>query len=211
MKFKKRIIAVTLSIMLLLVGCSNISIPTNANTAFKNFTFCLFQQEVASNTINLHYSLTEPQKYGITETPISLGSFDFNEASTLASVENLDNALHKFSYDLLSEENQLTYDILAHHIENSKKISSDLLLITVFHIHVEKFFQQAFLLVPQCLSVMPVGNFSGLFTGYSTAFGCRCSDCGKPVENCRLPVENLLTVDFLDQLVDLNVEHNAGP
>ena len=121
MKFKKRIIAVTLSIMLLLVGCSNISIPTNANTAFKNFTFCLFQQEVASNTINLHYSLTEPQKYGITETPISLGSFDFNEASTLASVENLDNALHKFSYDLLSEENQLTYDILAHHIENSKK------------------------------------------------------------------------------------------
>ena len=121
MKFKKRIIAVTLSIMLLLVGCSNISIPTNANTAFKNFTFCLFQQEVASNTINLHYSLTEPKKYGITETPISLGSFDFNEASTLASVENLDNALHKFSYDLLSEENQLTYDILAHHIENSKK------------------------------------------------------------------------------------------
>ena len=121
MKFKKRIIAVTLSIMLLLVGCSNIFIPTNANTAFKNFTFCLFQQEVASNTINLHYSLTEPKKYGITETPISLGSFDFNEASTLASVENLDNALHKFSYDLLSEENQLTYDILAHHIENSKK------------------------------------------------------------------------------------------
>ena len=106
MKFKKRIIAVTLSIMLLLVGCSNISIPTNANTAFKNFTFCLFQQEVASNTINLHYSLTEPKKYGITETPISLGSFDFNEASTLASVENLDNALHKFSNDLFSEENQ---------------------------------------------------------------------------------------------------------
>ena len=121
MKFKKRIIAITLSIMLLLVGCSNISIPTNANTAFKNFTFCLFQQEVASNTINLHYSLTEPKKYGITETPISLGSFDFNEASTLASVENLDNALHKFSYDLLSDENQLTYDILSYHIENLRK------------------------------------------------------------------------------------------
>lgn len=121
MKFKKRILALFLSLLLCVVGCSNVSIPTNANTAFKNFTFCLFQQEVASNTINLHYSLTEPQKYGITETPISLGSFDFNEASTLASVENLDNALHKFSYDLLSEKNQLTYDILAHHIENSKK------------------------------------------------------------------------------------------
>ena len=121
MKFKKRILALFLSLLLCVVGCSNVSIPTNANTAFKNFTFCLFQQEVASNTINLHYSLTEPQKYGITETPISLGSFDFNEASTLASIENLETALHKFSYDLLSGENQLTYDILAHHIENSKK------------------------------------------------------------------------------------------
>ena len=121
MKFRKRIIAAILSVMLFLVGCSNFSIPTNANTAFKNFTFCLFQQEVASNTINLHYSLTEPKKYGITETPIFLGSFDFNKASTLASIENMDTALHKFSYDLLSDENQLTYDILSYHIENSKK------------------------------------------------------------------------------------------
>ena len=121
MKFRKRIIAAILTVMLFLVGCSNISIPTNANTAFKNFTFCLFQQEVASNTINLHYSLTEPKKYGITETPILLGSFDFNAASTLASIENLDTALHKFSYDLLSEENQLTYDILSYHINTLKR------------------------------------------------------------------------------------------
>ena len=121
MKFRKRIIAAILPAMLFLVGCSNISLPTNANTAFKNFTFSLFQQEVASNTINLHYSLTEPEKYGITNSVTTLGSFDFNEASTLASIENLETALHKFSYDLLSEENQLTYDILARHIKNSKK------------------------------------------------------------------------------------------
>ena len=121
MKFRKRIITAILPAMLFLVGCSNISLPTNANTAFKNFTFSLFQQEVSSNTINLHYSLTEPEKYGITNSVTTLGSFDFNEASTLASIENLETALHKFSYDLLSEENQLTYDILAHHIENSKK------------------------------------------------------------------------------------------
>lgn len=121
MKLKNRFFAVVLAVMLFLAGCSNLSIPTNANTAFKNFTFCLFQQEVASNTINLHYSLAEPQKYGITETPISLGTFDFNAASTFASIENLDTALHKFSYDLLSDENQLTYDILSYHIESLKK------------------------------------------------------------------------------------------
>lgn len=121
MKFRKRIIAPLLLTMFFLVGCSNISIPTNANTAFKNFTFSLFQQEVSSNTINLHYSLTEPEKYGITNSVTTLGSFDFNKTSTLASIENLDTALHKFSYDLLSEENQLTYDILVHHIETLKK------------------------------------------------------------------------------------------
>lgn len=116
MKFKKRFLALVLSFVLLIVGCSQISIPTNANTAFKNFTFCLFQQEVASNTINLHYTLKEPEKYGITNAPVTLGSFDFNEASVLASIENLDAALHKFSYNTLSEENRLTYDILSYYL-----------------------------------------------------------------------------------------------
>lgn len=120
MKFKKRFLALALSLVLLIVGCSQISIPTNANTAFKNFTFCLFQQEVASNTINLHYSLKEPEKYGITNAPITLGSFDFNETSALASIENLDAALHKFSYNTLSDENKLTYDILSYYFDTLK-------------------------------------------------------------------------------------------
>ena len=121
MKIRKHIFAVILPVILFLAGCSNISIPTNANTAFKNFTFSLFQQEVSANTINLHYSLTEPEKYGITNSATTLGSFDFNQTSTLVFIENLETALLKFSYDLLSEENQLTYDILAHHIETLKK------------------------------------------------------------------------------------------
>lgn len=121
MKFKKRFLALALSLIFFIVGCSNISIPTNANTAFKNFTFCLFQQEVASNTINLHYTLKEPEKYGITNAPITLGSYDFNEISALAYIENLETSLHKFSYNTLSEENQLTYDILAYYFETLKK------------------------------------------------------------------------------------------
>ena len=120
MKFKKRFLALVLSLVLLIVGCAQISIPTNANTAFKNFTFCLFQQEVAANTINLHYTLKEPEKYGITNAPITLGSFDFNKTSALASIENLDAALHKFSYNTLSDENKLTYDILSHYLSICK-------------------------------------------------------------------------------------------
>lgn len=120
MKSKKRFLALIFSLLLFIVGCSNLSIPTNANAAFKNFTFCLFQQEVASNTINLHYTLKEPEKYGITEMPITLGTFDVNETSAYVSIENLDAALHKFSYNLLSDENQLTYDILSHYLTTLK-------------------------------------------------------------------------------------------
>lgn len=121
MKFKKIISILLIPVLLILTSCSHISIPTNANTAFKNFTLNLFKQEVSSNTINLHYSLQEPVKYGITDSPITLGSFDFNEASTLASIENLEEALHKFPYNTLSEENQLTYDILAHYFAKQKE------------------------------------------------------------------------------------------
>lgn len=120
MKIKKQILALILSCSLLVIGCGKISIPTNANTAFKNFTLCFFQQEVASNTINLHYSLKEPSKYGITDAPITLGSYDFNKTSILASVENWETALHKFSYNTLSSENKLTYDILDYYFKTVK-------------------------------------------------------------------------------------------
>lgn len=124
MNHKKRFLALLLSLLILTAVCSKITIPTNANTAFKNFTFCLFQQEVSSNTLNLHYSLQEPEKYGITETATTLGTFDFNEISALASIENLDNALHKFSYRTLSDENKITYDILEHYFSTLKTDAS---------------------------------------------------------------------------------------
>jgi len=120
MKFKKRILALFLVAFIFIAGCSKISLPNNANTAFKNFTLCLFKQEVSSNSINLHYSLKEPEKYGISNAPITLGSFDFDKTCSLASVENLSAALHKFSYNTLSEENKLTFDILDYYLNTLK-------------------------------------------------------------------------------------------
>ena len=117
MRQRKNILILALSLLLVMTGCGKISIPTNANTAFKNFTLCFFQQEVSSNTINLHYSLQEPAKYGITDPSITLGSYDFDEVSMLASIENWESALHKFSPHMLSKENQLTYDVLSHYFK----------------------------------------------------------------------------------------------
>ena len=121
MNLKKKCVITLTCILFFLTACGKISIPTNANTAFRNFTLCFFQQEVASNTINLHYSLQEPAKYGIVEFPITLGSYDMSEVATLASIENWESALHKFSPNALSEENKLTYDILSHYFETLRQ------------------------------------------------------------------------------------------
>lgn len=121
MKLQKRLLALFLSFTLLLSGCGKVSIPTNVNTAFRNFTLCYFQEGVSSNTINLHYSLHDPEKYGITQIPITFGNFDFNEVSQLAAIENWESALRKFPYKSLSSKNQLTYDILSYHLSSLKK------------------------------------------------------------------------------------------
>lgn len=121
MRYYKRLLILIFSLLLLITGCGKLSIPTNANTAFRNFTLSLFRQEVASSTINLHYSLQEPEKYGIIETPVTFGSMDLNERAARASLENIESALHKFSYNTLSAENQLTYDILSYYLEHAQK------------------------------------------------------------------------------------------
>ncbi len=121
MKSKRIITALVLTCSFLLTGCSSIHIPTNANTAFSNFTRCLFKEEVTSNTINLHYSLEEPEDYGIVDAPVTLGAFDLDKNVALASVENLENALSKFFFQTLSTENQITYDILSYYFDTLKK------------------------------------------------------------------------------------------
>ena len=120
MRFKKSILSLFLSTSLLISGCSNFSIPTNADAAFENFTLNLFRQDVASSTLGLHYTLQNPSAYGIEDIPITFGSFDVNETAALASIENCEAVLNKFSYKSLSKKNQLTYDVLSSHLETAK-------------------------------------------------------------------------------------------
>ena len=124
MTMKKRILSLIMVFCLCITACSKISIPTNSNAAFENYTHCLFQQEVASNTINLHYSLQNPEKHGIIDAPITLGSYDFDPITSLSMLENWETGLKKFSYNHLSKKNQLTYDILSHYF-TSLKVSAN--------------------------------------------------------------------------------------
>lgn len=80
---------------------------------FDTYTQQLFCNSVSANTLNLHYTLAAPEAYGITSSEITLGSLS-EEALTVsrAKTENTLAALKRFDYQSLSEEQQLTYDIL---------------------------------------------------------------------------------------------------
>lgn len=62
-------------ILTMLNGCSQISFSTNEDKAFRKFTHDLFCREVSSNTISLHYTLRNPADYGISDCPVTYGSF----------------------------------------------------------------------------------------------------------------------------------------
>ncbi len=118
MKHKSFFFTTVLIVSLLFTSCSKI--PTNANTAFRNFTLQLFRNDVSASTLGLHYTLKNPKAYGITNAPITFGSFQTTPALSLVFYENCQASLDKFSYKTLSKENQLTYDILTSYIKTQK-------------------------------------------------------------------------------------------
>lgn len=123
MKRKKLLIAGIL--LLLFLCCGVFLLPrlqgTSAETAdeaFERFTHTLFLNEVSSNALTLHYTLSEPERFGITDVPSAfcLYSKDSSDAAA-AGLENTRQALSAFSREELSDSNRLTYDILSYQLE----------------------------------------------------------------------------------------------
>ena len=97
------------------------------NAEFEAYTEELFCSEVSSNTINLHYTLKNPEDYGITEDAAVLGSFETDADMVKASVENMRRSLENFSYDELDFQNKITFDLLDYQIKAAEQ-SADFIL-----------------------------------------------------------------------------------
>ena len=127
MKVKNKSLLTYLSIFFLVLsilsGCS--LIPSSKKTTpedFDAFTEELFRNELSQNTLNLHYTLAYPKNYGIEDYDVSLGSFEMSDIYDYSELEELEKTLKDFSYDDLTDEQQLTYDILNDYIETENTV-----------------------------------------------------------------------------------------
>lgn len=115
---KKRLLSASLcAVFLLLLFASSCKPPiSNSDTSpasYDAFLEEMFCQEISENTINLHFSLAQPENLGITDYEVTLG--DISEAALADSNARLENYLERlqqYDKESFSVSKQLTYDIL---------------------------------------------------------------------------------------------------
>lgn len=128
---KKRTLVILLSLFILvLLGTFFYRQKISAQTEdqrFQTYTNELFRQELSGNTLSLHYTLKNPDTYHIMDTPVSLGSYQTDASYVCASLENSLSLLHSYDKSKLSENHQITYEILESHLTSSLRESQYLL------------------------------------------------------------------------------------
>ena len=107
-------------------GCADRQ-QAGGNEAFREYTENLFCDAVAASTISLHYTLKEPEKFGITEEKAVWGEAGQDPEAFRASAENMQRALETFDYDSLNMQNRITYDILEYEVASSSEAADYIL------------------------------------------------------------------------------------
>lgn len=91
------------------------------NERFASFTEKLFCKEVATSQISLHYTLKEPEAYGIDKADTAYGMIQTDSIQIKTAAENMQQALYTFSYEKLNVKNRITYDLLKQYLRNLRE------------------------------------------------------------------------------------------
>ena len=108
----------------LVVGLTVTSCGSTSPQDFSAWTKELFVQELSANTLNLHYTLKEPERFGITEYEPTIG--DFSKKSRKQSISALKEVKRKLSgmkKRKLSGEDELTYETLMNYTQHALTLS----------------------------------------------------------------------------------------
>lgn len=85
---------------------------------FEQFTKRLFTTYIQTDSLTMHYKLANPSDYGVEQKEITWGRVseeDFQNAMKMKQEEY--ETLLSFDYEILSEEEQMTYDVLKTYLE----------------------------------------------------------------------------------------------
>lgn len=91
------------------------------NERFTSFTEKLFCKEGAASQISLHYTLKEPEAYGIDKADTAYGTIQTDSTQIKTAAENIQQALYTFSYEKLSVKNRITYDLLKQYLRSLRE------------------------------------------------------------------------------------------
>ena len=104
------------------IGITFFLLSLFSQSRFLKYCNDFFQEEMSSSALTLHYTIADPEKYGIKCPDISLGSFDQNLTLRKWQLFRRLFTLKTISRDQLSSDLQRTYDLLKYslHTELSR-------------------------------------------------------------------------------------------
>lgn len=114
--FRRSLLPIPLAFLCLGALFLLVCVLTGTNAEDRRFEACtadLFRQEITSSTINLHYTLADPEDYGIREYPVTLGDPD----GEVLSPDSLKSFLDSVDSSRLNDENRLIYRLLCRELE----------------------------------------------------------------------------------------------
>lgn len=109
----KKIFFLFLILLLLVPAASHTARKVYFNRKFNSCIEGFFTADVSSNALSLHYTLANPEEYGITNTDCSMHTLSLDDLSNdRLFYENRLALLKEIPTEWLSEDNRLTMDIL---------------------------------------------------------------------------------------------------
>ncbi|MCD8218381.1 MAG: DUF885 domain-containing protein [Clostridiales bacterium] len=99
---------------------SSAAAESPADEQFTAYLDALFCEEISASALNLHYTLKDPEEYGITAYNTDLGTYSAQSIEVSAALaESIRLALNEFDTASLGTENRLTRDILLDSLETT--------------------------------------------------------------------------------------------
>lgn len=118
MKQRLRILLISFGGLTLLVM---LFIFLTSQSRFLSFCDKFFRKEMAANSLTMHYTVSDPEKYGIQWEEISLGSFESNESAQKYWLLGKLFTLKTIFRNQLSSDLQKTYDLLKYSLHTELK------------------------------------------------------------------------------------------